>query len=179
MGRPGRRGFTVHSPEEFGGTLGQKLIRTVDRLRDQQTRFGMRPYVVKIVRVRWSGGDRNVGEPVIVKEDVILPTPKVTDLGGLRDVMEAIGREESGELQVSEISGRYSEGYLRGVDAEGDVIGPDESVYWLLEFTGQGRGGTIEKRFFQPSSVPAYKADRFEWVVTLMRAETTALGEVT
>lgn len=173
-----RSGFTVHNAEEFGNTLGQKLIKTVDRLRDQHTRFGLRPYVVKIIRVRWTGGERNFGEAIVVREDVLLPTPRVQDLASLRDVLDMVGQQEAGELRVSEISGRFSEGFLRGVDAEGDPISPDESVFWAIEFTGQGRGGHVERRWFQPSSVPVYSADRFEWALSLARAQTSALEDI-
>lgn len=179
--RPGRRGFTEHSPDEFASTLGQKLIRTVDTLRDLQTRFGMRPYVVRLIRVRWTGGARGVGEPVTVRSEVILPTPRVLDVGSMRDVMEMIGRTETGDIRITEISGRYSEGFLRNVDADGDPLGENESAFWEVDFPGQNRGGTAERRFYELSSVPVYESDRFQW--TLMLTQVTALsdelGEVT
>lgn len=169
-----RSGFTQLSPEQFAASLGQRLVRTVDRLRDMQTKFGMRPYEVGIRRVRWTGGTRNMGEAVVVSETPILPTPRVQDLSTLKDVLEPVGMNEAGDLQVSEISGRYSEAFFRGIDAEGSPIGRDESVYWTIKFHGQDRGGTAEVRLFQLVNVPGYQADRFQWTVALAKVDATA-----
>jgi len=170
------KGFTTFSAEQMSHSLGQKLIKTVDKLRDLQTKFGLRPYVVKIVRTRWTGGARGEGEQIIVREEAVLPTPRVRDVADMRDVLEMVGRQEAGDVVVSEISGRYSEGFLQGYDADGTPVGEDEQIHWLIEFPAQDRGGTVKRRWFQIVSVPGFAADRFEWRVTLT-SENAVLPE--
>lgn len=157
-------------------SLTQKMIPTVDRLRDLYTRFGARLYTVTMVHTRWTGGVRGVGQEVVVSEVTILPTPKVSDLSALSQLTTPIGSQETGTLRVSEISGCYSEEMLSG-----EINGrqPDESENFFYEVTFlRPDGQPSDRRRFLPGT-PSYDALRFEWTVDLDRAydNRTPYGE--
>lgn len=154
---------------DIRNTLARKLISVADRLRDLQTRFGLRPYIVRIIRTKWTGGIRGVGEEIITHQRDILPTPKVSDMASLAQIVQPIGLDEVGSLQLAEISGRYTEDELRGLDHEGVGPEPDEQVFYEIEYPNQN-GGPSERRRFFARSAPMYNAGRVEWVVTLERA---------
>lgn len=157
--------FTLLTPETYKQTLGRKLVPVADAIRDLRTQLGMVAYRVSMVRVKWSGGRRGLGEPFVVDTFPILPTPIATDLTSLGEVVQTIGREEQGSIILSKISGRYTEEQLSGLSPDGTPIGSDEQVFWELEFLASG-----EKRRFVSSSPPAYLAKTFEWTIKLEKA---------
>jgi hypothetical protein len=163
-------GFTILKDSQLKRTLTAKLIGVVDKVRDLHTKFGLRNYRVRIVRVRWTGGERGLGNPTEVSSTDILPTPCVRDLKTLRDVLEPIGRVEEGALQVSEISGRFTEDHLRGRSSEGYESPSDEDCWWEVEWLRlDGQPG--ERRKFRLSGVPEYLPGSLQWQVTLERAQ--------
>src|SRR6266704_2908723 len=96
--------FTDLTGDGISRTLVRKLVPTVDKLRDLNTKFGVRPYVVHVIRTRWTGGERGIGQEVVVQDVALLPTPKVTDLTGLTLQIQQIGAIEAGSVRVSEMS---------------------------------------------------------------------------
>jgi len=68
---------------DLSRTLTRRLISTVDGLRDLLTRFGLRPYEVRMVRTKWTGGYRGAGQEIVVFDEAILPTPLILGLDGL------------------------------------------------------------------------------------------------
>lgn len=161
--------FTEVTPQQLKNTLARRFVPLADSLRDSLTKFGLRVYNVRIVRVKWSGGERGVGVPELVKTTPILPTPQISDLNGLQDIVQLIGREESGSITVSQISGRYTEEELRGLEADGTGIGPDEEVFWEVEFPRPDGAPAIRRRFL-PSSAPVYKPGALQWLIQLERS---------
>lgn len=161
--------FTIASPLTLQNSLARKLIPVADGLRDLFTRFGGRPYRVRLIRTHWSGGRRERGVEVVTHQLEILPTPLVIDLGTLEEVVTPIGRTEWGQVQIQQISGRYTGDQLIGVDPQGNPPGVDDSVYYEIEgFRPDGQPG--ERRRMQIDTAPDYKPFKFQWTVTLDKA---------
>lgn len=163
--------FTDLAGKGIATTLVRKLVPTVDRLRDLNTKFGVRPYVVHVVRTRWSGGARGMGLEVVVQDVALLPTPRATDLTGLTLQVENIGSIEAGSLRISEISASYTEDQLSGRDANGNPPGPEEQVYYEVYLPGSdGTFTSGKRRRFTIRSAPWYAAGKVQWQVMLERA---------
>jgi hypothetical protein len=160
--------YTDPTSIELKRTLAQRLIPVADRLRDLFTRFGLRPYKVRIVRIRWTGGSRGVGTPLVERELDLLPTPLVQDLSTMTEIVQPIGLDEIGMISVSEISGRFKEDELRFLDASGRPPDDDEEVFYEIEFPLPN--GTSIKRRFYLRAAPHYFASRFQWQVRLEKA---------
>jgi len=175
---PSSGGFTDLEHLDVRKTLTADLMPVADELRDLYTEFGLRLYIVRIVRTRWSEGRRGVGTELLLDERALLPTPRIRDLS-LREVTTEAGLEEIGaDLVVDQISpDRYTEDMLLGRDAD-DKVGqgppPDVSFFYEIEFRRQD-GRPARLRRFNISGAPFLAADRFMWSVRL----TKALGERT
>lgn len=154
---------------QLTGTLGRLLVPVADLLRDIRVGFGLRPYRVRMIRTRWSGGRRGVGAESVTAEVEILPVPLLADLTGLQAIVQPVGQDEISSLQLSEISGRYTEEELRGLAPGGAPIGPDEQFYYEVEFL-RADGLESDRRRFYPSSAPTYQPTRYQWVVMLERS---------
>lgn len=163
-------GFSVLEGTDAQRTLAQRLVRPADRLRNLYTRFGMRPYRVMIIRTRWSADRRGKGVEELIFQQEILPTPKITDLGTLTEVLNPTGLDEGGTIQVSEISGRFTEDLLIGIDPEGRDPLKTDNVYYEIEFPRlDGKPGT--RRRFGIRAAPTYRSDQFQWIVTLEKID--------
>lgn len=159
-------GFAVATPGLLNNSLARKLVPAVDRLRNLLTTLGARPYRVRIVRTRWTGGRRGVGVETVLGVTELVPTPKIIDMTTLAEVVTAVGTTEIGIVQLQEVSGRYTEDMLVGVDPSGNPAPDSDDVYYECEFF-RTDGRDSDKRRFALSSVPYYAATRFQWLVTL------------
>lgn len=165
-----RRVFDDPTQMNLKGTLAQRLISVADNIRNLNTRFGVRTYKVRVVRVRWSGGQRGRGVPVEARVMDILPTPLVQDLTSLTEVLTPIGLDEAGVISVSEISGTFSDNQLRFLDDDGEQPGPDEEVFYEIEYPQpDGSDKSIRRRFFI-RGVPYYDGGRFQWRIRLEKS---------
>lgn len=160
--------YTDLGSVDLGKTLAQKLIPVADRIRNLYTKFGMRPYTVRVVRVRWSDENRGVGTPQVIKELDILPTPLVLDMSTMTEIVQPVGLDEVGMILVTEISGRFTDNDLRYLDPSGKPPDPSEEVFYEIEF--KKPDGTGDKRKFWLRSAPHYFAGRFMWQIRLERA---------
>ena len=159
-------GFTVATPQLLKKSLAQKLVPVVDKLRDLNTRFGTRPYRVRIVRTLWSGKERGQGTESVIQELEIVPTPVVVDLNTLQEIVTPVGQAEIGLVQLREVSGRYTEDHLSGVDPNGNHPGPQESVFFEIEFF-RPDGQNTDKHRFSLAATPYYNATGFQWTLVL------------
>jgi hypothetical protein len=163
--------FTALRGVSLRSTLVQRLVPTVDRVRDLATKFGIRPYEIHVVRTRWSGGQRGSGQEVVVQDVALLPTPKISDLTGLNLRIESIGSIEAGSLRVSRISMTFTEDQLSGRDADGNPPGDDEQVYYEVYLPGgDGTLANGKRRRFALASAPWLKPGGVHWQVILERA---------
>lgn len=187
-------------PGQVGRTLADRLIPLADSVRQLYTDFGLRPYRIFLVWIEWKpegavlGGQLDfdevgAGEPTLVREIELLPTPRV-ELGGVGKDFDAVGTTERGSVGVSEISESYSEDQLTGLLNEfrdpkyPDTLRQGIDFFWEIREErppqGLGRqfgpcdssGGyqTVRRRF-HVSGVPVRQADRFQWFVSLIRAD--------
>jgi hypothetical protein len=158
--------------EVAGSTLIDSLTATVDCARDLFTSLGLRSYEVTLVWTRWTGGERGVGQEYVVATQPILPTPKMSGLGGVGIELKELGSNEQGSVNLSEISLRYTEDLLMGRGGpvpEGQLIPFDVSFYW--EIALPLAGGQKLRRRFTPSGVAERKAGSFEWTIQLVETE--------
>lgn len=166
-------------PLPLCGTLARTLVPVADSLRNLYSTFGLRPYVVRLIKTRWSGGRRGVGAESIVSETPILPTPLIADLTSLQQINTPIGLDEFGEVGLTEVSGAYTEDFLRGHDTEGRPPAVDEQFYYEVEFPPPCTGATGERRRFAMRAAPMYQSSRFQWSLRLerQRQDRTRTGD--
>lgn len=158
--------FTTVTSKQAASTLARKFIPLADSLRDLLTKFGLRSYKVSMVRVRWSGGARGAGTPTVELEEVMLPTPKLSGLDALTEINQPIGLDELGSIELSQISGRYSEDQLLGFAPGGRDIEPDVEFFYEIEFFPSADGPSHRRRF-NPRSAPTYHAGGLQWSIRL------------
>lgn len=163
--------FTDPNALEQSKTLVRKLIPTADSLRDLLTKFGMRPYTIKIIRVKWTGGERGVGMALVVPntEFHLLPVPKMVDLEGVTEIVTAVGLDEVGSILVTQISPRYTEEQLRGWDQYGNPPGVDEETFYEIEFIRTDNLPSEKRRFFLRTA-PQFFAGKLQWQLRLERS---------
>lgn len=161
-------GFSVATGSQYRGTLAASLVPCVDHIRDLYTQFGVRPYQVRLVHTRWSGGRRGQGVEQVVSVVPVLPTPKVETIESLDRTVNQTGVDEYGQVTVSQISGRYTEDQLLGRNPDTGKIDQDLNFYWEIEFPGRTSNVRIKRRFF-PASAPELRAGGFNWVISLGR----------
>jgi hypothetical protein len=161
--------FPLIPPGGYPDTLAGSFIGLADDLRQISVEFGMKPYTVRRIRIQWSGGARGRGLPTVIFSEPILPTPKVTDISGLSELLHSVGLDEHGSLRLSEISGTYTEDDLRGLDAQGKGPAVDVEFFYEIEYA-RPDGLAGEKRRFYPSGAAAYNAGKLQWTLTLEKS---------
>lgn len=163
-------GFSVPAVGDIGRTVVGRLIPAVDRVRDIATKLGVRAYTVALVRTRWSGGARGEGQEIVESVDLILPTPRVSDVASITEQIEATGRTERGIVRVDQISGRYTEDTLLGNSVDGSGAEADQQFWWEIQYLPVSIGATAEIRRFEIAKAPEYMAGKVYWKVYLRRA---------
>lgn len=136
----------------LGANLVDELVPMIDELRgDLHSAMGVRQFRVYLVKRRWSGTCRGEGTPTFVYQNEITPQPKVDLLSALETFgvqfrQTEFGREEEGDIFVTEVSFTYTEAELLG----GTLANNEEFYYRLVDAYGQG----IQTRYFIPSRPP-------------------------
>lgn len=171
-------GHRLDAPEQgqVRSTLASKLVPTVDLVRNLYSKFGVRPYRVFMVHSQWTGGEQGIGQEVITSRIEILPTPRLRDMGAVNTVMRETGLTEEGDIEVDQISARYTEDDLTGRTPDlRDSNLPRTSAmavdfYWeIVENRGQDPYPVIRR--FNPRNVPGLSRDGFQWRVTLIKQD--------
>jgi len=156
---------------EYGDTLLGSFVGDdcLDEIRQLNADLGARPYRVFLVRTRWSGKRRGQGVESVLEETEILPTPKVAEFSAIQRQLLDIGTDEQGGMNISEISPRYTEWQLLGLNPDGSAIAENETFSWEISLS-RGDAGDKKRRRFMVQGVPGYNASRLEWTVRLIRA---------
>lgn len=150
-------------------SIGRRLVPVADRLRDIRVRFGLRPYLIRMIRTKWSGGARGAGVETVTDVHEILPVPKLISLDSLQEIASVVGADEVGSVILSEISGRYTEEILKGQNPDGAPLATDERLYYEVEFI-KPDGTPGDKRRFNLKGIPTYEAEKMQWVIRLDKA---------
>jgi len=161
---------------EYKDTLLGSFVEDgcLDELRQLAAELGARPYRVFLVQTIWSGARRGQGVERIKTEVEILPTPKVDPMTGINLQLQAVGLDEVGGLQITEIPPRYQENALRGLGPNGEALAPNEEFFWEVSLS-RGDSESKRRRRFQIQGVPSYHAadgGALQWHVRLLRAGT-------
>ncbi len=164
MGKP-----RLLSPGEAKRSFANRLTRVVDRARQVEVRFGLRPYVVYLVWVKWTGCERGEGEPSVVCRMPLLPVPEVEDLTGIARNPFAAGVYPVGSVRVKGISATYVrevlEGHMVPEPREIEVPEPYE-FFWEIVEDGRHGPNPLRKRF-RLASEPWLDAENQQWIVIL------------
>lgn len=165
---PDRDG-SLHPNRMPGSSLAESLGDVVDDARQLLTDFGLRPYRVFSVVVKWSGGEVGRGHAELVRETEILPTPKMgaeqTGISTLENRMTSGGTSERGTVRMTGVSPRYTEDDIHDLfHVQPLPLGHDG---YLEVRVDQRDGRTICRRF--TALVPSRRPEKFDWVVPLRR----------
>ena len=161
------QGSSVFGCEKCGCDIVQALIPCVDAARNVASCLGARPYTVTLVWTRWSGGSRGDGTEEVVREVAITPTPKIALDNAIQKSPTNYGIDESGTVQLTEISGRYTEDLLSGRDDyDGSPAPYDQQFFWEIRYPTKGK----PRRRFTLKTAPIFDAENVQWVVTLLKS---------
>lgn len=119
-------------------SLVESMAPLVDEMRQMVVDAGLRYYEVFSVVVRWSGGERHRGDPVVIGEQPFLPIPEVVGVGNVDKELRAGGAVRRGGIWLRKLSPRYTiDDILLLFPRE---LRPDEEAF--IEIRGDSRDGT-------------------------------------
>ncbi len=155
-------------------SLVQKLIPTVDKIRQLRTFFGMANYAVSLVHIKWSGTQIGEGVEQEISRTQILPNPVILDMTTTQEVMRSFGLTEEGTLVIDQISIKYSEDDLMGRTP--DMISPtlprtnqaNTQFFWEVVELRKQNPSPIPRRYV-PVAVPNLDKSGFAWKVALVK----------
>jgi len=140
-----------------------KLSKVADRIRGKiHSKFGTRAYRVFLVATRWTEGERGEGFETLLWEREVRPTPLVTGMDGLEAALTATGREEDGDITLSEISLSLSETDVSWLTDEESIPKGESRFYEVRRANGRRRRYTV-------ASAPEYDTSTFGWKVRLSK----------
>lgn len=145
-------------------SLFEEMGEIADEMRQIETDLGARPYRVFAVVLEWTGKEKGRGDPVVVRETELLPTPLVR-LRGVRTTAGSGGKAEKGYTEITEISPRYTEDELQW---SFHVKQPSEGVEVFYEVRQDARDGRQPvRRRFVLRSPPERNVEEHEWILRL------------
>lgn len=153
----------------LGDNIIDDLLPVVDDLRgDILPIAGVRQFRVFVVTRTYQGGHRGEGEYTDDATE-ITPSPAVAFDDTHRFDLRPTGRDEEGEVKISEISlARYVEEDLMPYKVDQNV-----EFFWRLD---DGQGQSIRSRAYKPIKPPmADREKTIGWTVSLRRAEGVQL----
>lgn len=154
-------------PQQAANTLAHRFTQRADRLRQLNTRFGIRPYRVFLVYRKDQGEEFGTGNTRVVSRVEILPAPKVRP--NLTRALMSGGIVPMGAVELTEVSARYTHDELIGrshpVDGEITLDPPWEFHYEVVE---DGRDGSVPApQYYRPLGEPVREAGNVQWKLTL------------
>ena len=148
-------------------TLLRSLEGDVDDLRQIATDLGARPYTYHSVKVQWSGGEVGRGEPSVISDIAILPTPQTSNVGAIDRTPESGGAAERGDIALTGVSPRFTEDEI---DDLCGVSNDDGAVEVFIEQRIDQRDGSTRRRRFILAKAPERRPTRLDWKITLRKA---------
>jgi hypothetical protein len=165
------------TPDEAKRTLANRFAGTkdrpglADRLRQLNTRFGLRSKRVFLVWSRFSGEERGEGAERVIARVEILPTPKIADLTAVSLNPFTVGTFPVGSLRISEISATFTADELTGRKVPGQAKRlVEEPVDFFFEVVEDGRGDDpAERQRYRMLGQPDRREGAVSWTVVLER----------
>ncbi len=154
--------MSAHPNPDPERSLVEELGDVADDLRQLNTDLGMRPYRVFAVVIEWTGKEEGRGDPKIVVEQELLPTPLVR-MRGLRLELKSAGKTDRGYLEISELSPRYTEDQLQRSFHVKPLTEAHEAFYEIRQDARDG-AEPVRRRFVL-RSVPERDVENFQWVI--------------
>lgn len=148
-------------------SLVERLGTVADNLRQLYTDFGLRPYEVFSVVVRWTGGSRHRGVAQVVSETPFLPTPKVEQVASVELAARAGGVVQRGTVRLSELSPRYTEDDIRVLFPRELLAGEEH----FIEMRVDARDGSTARKRYVVSGTPERRPGDFDWTVRLTKQD--------
>jgi len=149
----------LHPLTEPSLSLANELGLVVDDLRQLYTDFGLRPYRVFSVVVRWASGTVGYGEVQECTRTEILPTPNVV-MRGVNNQATDVGIHEVGSIRIDEISPNYTEADIDELFAM-QPLPKGYEAFWEVHV--DRRDGRTVRRRFVPADAPFRDAENFQW----------------
>lgn len=158
------------NPSEAKRSLAHRFASRVDRLRQIETRLGMRPYRVVLVWSQFSGEERGEGDETVTLRREILPTPKVENMTAKERKVMSAGLHEVGSIRISEVSMLLTADMLEGREVpEPHKPIPDDAEFFYEVFE-DGRGDNpAERGRYRLSSAPYRDVENLGWTFVLER----------
>jgi hypothetical protein len=173
-------------------TLANRLGPRIDRLRQLETRFGLRSVRTFLVWVAWSGTEQGSGTEKVLAEIELLPTPKVPNFDAQQWQAKSGGRLPEGQVVIQEISLSYDRELLTGRRVPNNAKSDGTPIYDVrtqVEFfyelrdddrssppTGAQASGDhqshplVRRSRFRPLGEPARREGFVSWSVLVERA---------
>ena len=157
----------IRNPSQSLAELTQPLV---DDARQLVVDLGLRSYTVHSVVIRWSGGVVHKGEPTVISDIPILPTPFLADWSGyargegLSEELLSGGLAERGNSQLTKISTQYTEADIRTLFHIQPLPPTDEG---FIEIRTDARDGVTTRRRFAVRGTPYREDMKFQWRVRL------------
>jgi hypothetical protein len=172
------------TPEQAKRTLANRLAPRADRLRQFNTKFGVRSKRVFLTWTRWDSDERGEGHEVIFARVELLPTPRVNDLTAIQRRAFLQGALPDGSIRVDEISvASFTEDNLTGLTIPGDPGQPGTpvnpngverktkgNISFFYEIQDDGRGDNpAARQRFNISGFPYRAESKLQFIVILVR----------
>lgn len=147
-------------------SLVEEMAETVDAMNQLAVDFGVRPYEVWSVVVRWSGGERGRGAPSVVWEQPFLPVPKLSGVAEVNRDLRAGGAAYRGSPRLEKLSPRYTEDDILQLFPR--ELAPGEEHFIEARLDGRGGSRGVRSRY-----VVSGKPERrsFDWTVRLTKQD--------
>lgn len=164
-------------PDELQKTLVGRFERKpggqpglADRLRQFHTKFGARSTRVFLIWAQWNGDQRGEGDPVVIQEIEILPTPKVSELTAVTFNPYSAGKLPVGAIGVSEVSAALSADVLCGrLRPGGEPLGPKDEFWYELREDGRSGVPALPQRY-RLLGQPNRRETNISWSLVLERS---------
>ena len=148
-------------------SLVEQLGEVADGIRQLYTDFGLRPYEIRSVIIRWSGGERHRGIPEVISATPLLPTPLIQNIEQLSEELRPSGTVERGIVRLTEISPRYTRDDIMVLFPR--ALAPGEEHF--IEATIDDRDGLTMRLRYVISGIPELEADQFQWAVRMIKQD--------
>jgi len=164
----------IHEIDETSScNLVESLGGCVDDIRQIATDLGARPHTYHSIKVQWSGGELGRGEPEVISETAILPTPR-TETSGIDRKLEAGGIAERGDVTLTGISPRFTEDEIDELFGATVEAGFEVFIEQRIDLRD---GVTRRRRFVLAPRAPERRPTRTDWKVFLRKADGNRLRD--